>query len=97
MGAFKYFILSFSLVLRSFMLLYGVVLRVNQYFTTTNTIKAVKILFNDNILNFSISVACFYLYFIDIHERVHLFCSLCKYKESFSNILPEPYLPIIYG
>lgn len=96
MGAFKCFILSFSLVLRSFMLLYGVVLR-KPIFYNNQYEKAVKILLNDNILNFSISVACFYLYFIDIHERVHLFCSLCKYKESFSNILPEPYLPIIYG
>lgn len=96
MGAFKYFILSFNLVLRSFMLLYGVVLR-KPIFYNNQYDKSCKNTFQCDILNFSISVACFYLYFIDIHERVHLFCSLCKYKESFSNILPEPYLPIIYG
>lgn len=60
-------------------------------------IKVVKIFFNDNILNFSILVVCFYLYFIDIYECVYLFCSLCKYKESFLNILFELYLLIIYG
>lgn len=98
MAAFKYFNKYFHLAwYYDLSCYYTAQYYVNQYFTTTNTIKAVKILFNDNIFNFSISVAYFYLYFIDIHERVHLFCSLCKYKESFSNILPEPYLPIIYG